>query len=48
MPQLCLLFYEILQSWRSKGGGGAWHNGVDENFQHLFVIIKITVSMKTS
>ena len=22
MPQFCLLFYAILQSWRPKGGGG--------------------------
>ena len=26
MPQFCLLFSAILQSWRPKGGGGAWHN----------------------
>ena len=25
MPHFCLLFYEILRSWRPKGG--AWHNG---------------------
>ena len=25
MPQFCLLFQAILQSWRPKGG--AWHNG---------------------
>ena len=24
MPQFCLLFYAILQSWRPKGG--SWHN----------------------
>ena len=24
MPQFCLVFYAILQSWRPKGG--AWHN----------------------
>ena len=26
MPQFCLLFYAILQSWLLKGGG-PWHNG---------------------
>ena len=25
MPQFCLLFYAILQSWQPKGGG-PWHN----------------------
>ena len=25
MPQFCLLFYAILQSWRPKGGK-PWHN----------------------
>ena len=41
MPQFCLLFYAILQSWRPKGEG-PWHNGpppkyapAQEQFLHL-------------